>query len=208
MSDAAALLATCQAMAAAGLNPGAAGNLSVRTAAGCLITPSGLPWPELGADDFVPLTLDGHAGGARAPSSEWRFHCDLYRTRPDLNAIIHTHAPFCTALACLHRSIPPFHYMVARFGGRDVRCAAYATYGTPELSAAVQAAMQDRFGCLMGNHGMLVAGPNLRHAHALATELESLAEQYWRACQLGEPVLLADDEIERVLEKFKGYGVR
>jgi L-fuculose-phosphate aldolase len=205
---AATLLAACRRIASAGLNDGAAGNLSVRCDAGMLITPSGLPWEELGIDDFVRMTLEGAAEGTRAPSSEWRFHRDLYATRPEFGAVIHTHAPFCTALACLHRAIPPFHYMIARFGGRDVRCARYETYGTDALSAAVLEAMEGRNGCLLGNHGMLVAGRDLRHACALAVELESLAEQYWRACQLGEPVLLDDAEIARVLEKFTGYGVR
>ena len=203
-----ALLAACLRIAAAGLNDGAAGNLSMRCDAGMLITPSGLPWDELVAEDFVRMTLDGASDGRRAPSSEWRFHRNLYATRPEFGAVIHTHAPFCTALACLHRAIPPFHYMIARFGGRDVRCARYETYGTEALSAAVLEAMKGRNGCLLGNHGMLVAGRDLRHACALAVELEALAEQYWRACQLGDPVLLDDAEIARVLEKFVGYGVR
>lgn len=202
------LLAACRRIAAAGLNDGAAGNLSLRCDDGMLITPSGLPWDELAAEDFVRMRFDGATQGARAPSSEWRFHRDLYTTRPEFGAVIHTHAPFCTALACLHRAIPPFHYMIARFGGRDVRCARYETYGTEALSDAVLEAMEGRNGCLLGNHGMLVAGRDLRHACALAVELESLAEQYWRACQLGEPVLLDDAEIAQVLEKFSGYGVR
>ncbi|WP_374404283.1 class II aldolase/adducin family protein [Niveibacterium sp.] len=203
-----ALLASARHIAALGLNPGAAGNLSVRQGDGMLITPSGLPWEELTRIDFVAVAADGSYAGPRAPSSEWQLHRDLYAARPEFGAIIHTHAPFCTALACLHRTIPPFHYMVARFGGHDVRCAVYATYGTTALSEATLIAMDDRNGCLLGNHGMVVAGRDLRHAQALAVELESLAEQYWRACQLGEPVLLPEDEIARVREKFKGYGVR
>ncbi len=203
-----ALLAACKRIAASGLNLGAAGNLSARDGDGMLITPSGLPWDELRAEDLVAMNLSGSARGAHPPSSEWRFHRDLYATRPEFNAVIHTHAPFCTALACLHRAIPPFHYMIARFGGSDVRCARYATYGTEALSLAVLEAMEDRNGCLLGNHGMLVAGSDLRHACALAVELESLAEQYWRACQLGDPVLLDAAEIGRVLEKFGEYGVR
>jgi len=203
------LLAACHAIATQGLNPGAAGNLSIRETTGFLITPSGLPWDELAEDDFVHIAEDGTTSHPRrAPSSEWQLHRDLYQARPEFNAIIHTHAPFCTTLACLHRTIPPFHYMIARFGGREVRCSDYATYGTPELSQAALVAMQGRNGCLLGNHGMLVAGPNLRHAQALAIELESLAEQFWRASQLGEPVLLSDEEIEKVRVKFSGYGVR
>ncbi|GAA5177301.1 class II aldolase/adducin family protein [Niveibacterium umoris] len=202
------LLACARHIAALGLNPGAAGNLSVREADGMLITPSGLPWEELGTDDFVHVDWAGQSQGPRAPSSEWQLHRDLYLARSEFGAVIHTHAPFCTALACLHREIPSFHYMVARFGGSTVRCARYATYGTPALSLATAEAMADRNGCLLGNHGMVVAGRDLRHAQALAIELESLAEQYWRACQLGTPILLPEDEIARVLEKFKGYGVR
>ncbi|MCL2657303.1 MAG: class II aldolase/adducin family protein [Betaproteobacteria bacterium] len=203
------LLQACRQIAAAGLNASAAGNLSVRASQeGMLITPSGLPWQELEIDDLVSMQFDGSWSGACPPSSEWRFHRDLYVSRPEFGAIIHTHAPFCTALACLHRTIPPFHYMIARFGGGDIRCARYETYGTAALSDAVLEAMEGRNGCLLGNHGMLVAGRDLRHACALAVELESLAEQYWRACQLGEPRLLSEDEIARVLEKFASYGVR
>jgi L-fuculose-phosphate aldolase len=203
------LLQACRQIAAAGLNAGAAGNLSVRASEeGMLITPSGLPWQELEIDDLVSMQFDGSWSGSCPPSSEWRFHRDLYISRPEFGAIIHTHAPFCTALACLHRTIPPFHYMIARFGGSDIRCARYETYGTAALSDAVLEAMKGRNGCLLGNHGMLVAGRDLRHACALAVELENLAEQYWRACQLGEPRLLGEDEIARVLEKFAGYGVR
>ena len=202
------LLASVRRIAVLGLNPGAAGNLSVRTGSGMLITPSGLPWEEIAHSDFIEVDRAGHSHGPWAASSEWMLHRDLYLERPDFGAVVHTHAPFCTALACLHRAIPPFHYMVARFGGPDVRCATYATYGTDALSAAVAQAMEGRNACLMANHGMLVAGRDLRHAQALAIELESLAEQYWRACQLGTPVLLPEDEIARVLEKFKNYGVR
>lgn len=202
------LLRTAQRIAAQGLNPGAAGNLSTRHGDGLLITPSGLPWEELSTADFVELDLDGQVRGAGTPSSEWRFHCALLRARPELGAIVHTHAPFCTTLACLERGIPPFHYMIARFGGTDVRCAPYATYGTEALSALTLTAMEDRNACLLAHHGMVVAGKDLRHAQALAIELESLAEQYWRASLLGTPNNLPDAEIIRVLEKFQSYGVR
>ncbi|MBK9622996.1 MAG: class II aldolase/adducin family protein [Rhodocyclaceae bacterium] len=142
----------------------------------------------------------------RQASSEWRFHHDIYVAHPDAGAIVHTHSAFATALACHGLSIPAFHYMVARFGGDDVPCAAYATFGTQELSDAIIAALKDRCASLMAHHGMLVYGQNLKHALALAIELETLAEQYWRALQLGQPKLLPGDEMRRVLDKFAGYG--
>ena len=126
--------------------------------------------------------------------------------RSDAGAILHAHSPFATSLACLRRDIPSFHYMIARFGGNDVRCAAYATFGTQELSDAVLTAMVDRRACLLANHGMLVLGKDLPDALALGIELETLCEQYWRACQLGKPILLDAEEMQRVLEKFAGYG--
>jgi L-fuculose-phosphate aldolase len=152
------------------------------------------------------VTLAGEASGARAPSSEWRFHLALYRARDDLGAIVHAHAPFATALACLGRGIPAFHYMVAAAGGRDIRCAPYETFGTQALARRVVDAMDGRRACLMANHGMLAAGASLDAALALAVEVEGLAEAYWRAAQLGAPRLLSDAEMDRVLEKFRGYG--
>ena len=142
----------------------------------------------------------------RQPSSEWRFHRDIYADHPGAGAIVHTHSPFATALACQQLSIPAFHYMVARFGGADVRCADYATFGTQELSDAILRALIDRCGCLMAHHGMVVYGHDLKHALALAIELETLAEQYWRVLQLGVPKLLSEEEMARVLEKFARYG--
>jgi L-fuculose-phosphate aldolase len=156
--------------------------------------------------DLVFMRMDGTWDGARKPSSEWRFHRDLYATRAEAGAVLHAHAPFATALACLRSDIPPFHYMIARFGGRTVRCADYATFGTQELSDAALAALEDRCACLLANHGMLVFGRDLRHALDLAVEFETLCEQYWRALQIGEPVLLSGAEMETVLEKFRTYG--
>ncbi|MBL8398679.1 MAG: class II aldolase/adducin family protein [Candidatus Accumulibacter sp.] len=197
-------------MQAAGLNCGTAGNLSVRCeptgAEGFLITPSGMAYERLEPDDLVEMTFDGRTLGRRLPSSEWRFHRDLYRARPDAGAILHAHSPFATSLACLRREIPPFHYMIARFGGDNVRCAAYATFGSQELSDALLAAIADRRACLLANHGMVVFGDDLPRALALGSEFEALCEQYWRACQLGQPVLLDVAEMSRVLEKFAGYG--
>jgi L-fuculose-phosphate aldolase len=144
--------------------------------------------------------------GTRLPSSEWRFHRDIYCARPEIGAIVHTHAPFATTLACLDRGIPPFHYMIAVAGGRDIRCAPYATFGTQALSDHAVAALDGRRACLLAHHGMIAAGDSLAQALALAVEVETLAEMYWRALQIGEPRLLPDDEMRVVLEKFRSYG--
>jgi len=204
------LIATAQRMDALGLGRGTAGNLSVRTeggdAAGFLITPSGMPSAALVAEDIVFMRFDGTSVGCRKPSSEWRFHRDLYLARPAAGAILHAHSPFATSLACLRRDIPPFHYMIARFGGDSLRCADYATFGTQALSDAVLRAIVERCACLLGNHGMLVIGDDLEQALALGVELETLCEQYWRACQLGRPVLLDAAEMATVLSKFASYG--
>ncbi len=200
------LLATALAMSAARLNTGSSGNASVRTRGGMLITPSGLAPESCGADDMVVVAADGTPTGRLAPSSEWRLHHDLYALRPEAGAILHAHAPFATALACQRLEIPPFHYMIARFGGPTVRCAAYATFGTQALSDNISVAMEGRSACLIANHGMLVFGRNLANALALALEFESLCEQYWRTRQLGEPVLLSDEEMQEVVERFRWYG--
>lgn len=200
------LIATAQALQPAGLNRGTAGNVSLRHGAGFYITPTGMPYAGLAADDIPLMALDGTHAGRRKPSSEWRFHRDLYAARPEVGAVLHAHSPFAVSLACLRRDIPPFHYMIARFGGDSIRCADYALFGTPELSAAALTAMAGRKGCLLANHGLLVAGRDLDEALALAVELEELCEQYWRACQLGQPVLLDAAEMAAVLEKFASYG--
>lgn len=200
------LIATARAMQPAGLNKGTSGNVSVRHGDGFYITPTGMPYDRLVADDIPLMALDGSHVGARKPSSEWRFHRDLYAARPEVGAVLHAHSPFAVSLACLRRDIPPFHYMIARFGGDTVRCADYALFGSQALSDAALLAMRDRKACLLANHGLLVAGRDLDDALALAIELEELCEQYWRTCQLGEPVLLSVTEMAEVLVKFSGYG--
>lgn len=202
----AAVLATARAMNASGINRGSAGNVSARCDGGFVITPTGMAYDECAAVDMVKVGADGTASGRRAPSSEWRFHRDIYAAHPGAGAVIHTHSPFATALACQELEIPPFHYMIARFGGDSVRCAAYATFGTQELSDAMLAALANRRACLMAHHGMVVYGRDLKEALALAIELETLCEQYWRVLQLGTPKLLPADEMARVIEKFAGYG--
>ncbi len=204
------LVAAARRLEVLGLGRGTAGNVSVRVADGgageFLITPSGMPYDGLIAADVVRVGADGSSQGRRRPSSEWRFHRDLYAARPEVGAILHAHSPFATSLACLRRDLPPFHYMIARFGGDTLRCAAYATFGTQALSDAVMAAIDGRRGCLLANHGMLVVADDLEQALSLAVELEALCEQYWRACQLGEPVLLDAAEMAAVLAKFSSYG--
>ena len=169
---------------------------------------NGMPYATLNPEDIVFMHHDGRPAGLREPSSEWRIHRDIYAARPEAQAILHAHSPFATSLACLRRAIPPFHYMIARFGGDTLRCADYATFGTQALSDAAIAALQDRSGCLLANHGMLVFGRDPAHALALAVELEELCEQYWRSSQLGAPVLLDSAEMARVQEKFASYGVQ
>jgi L-fuculose-phosphate aldolase len=210
-----ALLACAQELAAEGLNKGTSGNVSVRVGTalddGLLITPTGMPPLQQEAADMVWLDAAGAVLPQadirpRKPSSEWQIHRDIYVARPEFGAVIHTHSPFATAIACLRREIPPFHYMIARFGGDTVRCADYATFGTAELSHAALAALDGRNACLLANHGMLACGRDLAQALAHAVELETLCEQYWRACQLGQPVLLDAQEMQRMQEKFQTYG--
>lgn len=204
------VIATALAMNAAGINRGKSGNVSARWRDagfdGFLVTPSGLAYAETTTDDIVAVSLDGEARGPRVPSSEWRFHRDIYRSRPDAHAVVHTHSPFATSLACLSRGIPAFHYMVAVAGGADIRCAPYATFGTQELSDRALTALEGRRACLLANHGMIALGESLPRALALAVEVETLAEMYWRALQIGEPLVLGDEEMTLVLEKFATYG--
>jgi L-fuculose-phosphate aldolase len=208
-----ALIAHALEMNASGLNQGTAGNLSLRHAqdgtAGLLITPSGVRYDQLAPEDIVFVRLaDGGWQHPLPPSSEWRFHRDIYLARPELNAVVHAHPTYCTALAMCRREIPAVHYMIAAAGGSSIRCAPYFTYGTAELSAAAVAALQGRLACLLANHGLIACGTDLERALWLALEVEALARQYHVALQFGQPVVLPDDEIARVVEKFKSYGLR
>jgi len=211
-----AVIATALAMNAAGINVNKSGNVSARCArgavAGFVVTPSGVPYARLAPSDlaFLPLRDDGaadaHAHGPHAPSSEWRFHHDIYRARPEFGAIVHTHSVHATALACLDEGIPAFHYMVAAAGGADIRCAPYATFGTQELSDHALAALAGRKACLLAHHGVIACGAELDAALALAIEVENLARTYGQVRALGVPRLLDATEMERVLEKFANYG--
>lgn len=191
------------------LNRGRAGNVSARLGDGFMITPSGVAPDALAPADLVFVEFDGTHDGTdrgRRPSSEWRFHRDIYAARPETRAIVHGHPPFATALACHRKAIPAFHYMIAVAGGHDIRCAEYATFGTQALSDSVLAALAERSACLLANHGAIALGCDLDDALERAVAVEELAEQYWRALQLGDPVILPDDEMARVIEKFRGYG--
>ena len=190
-----------------GLTSGTSGNASVRVRGGMLITPTGIPADQLNSSEIVRLTLDGEVeAGMLKPSSEWLMHAGIYQARPDINAIVHCHSRFATALACLRRDIPSFHYMVAVAGGDSVRCAPYATFGTQELAQNALAALDGRKACLLANHGQISIGIDLNAALALANEIEVLAAQYQSALATGEPVLLDQDEMARVIALFENYG--
>jgi L-fuculose-phosphate aldolase len=200
------LINTALALVRLGLNKGTAGNISVRYQDGYLITPSGVAAEQLSPADIVFMDFDGFVHGHRAPSSEWRFHFDILQSRPELGAVIHTHAPYCTTLAVMGEGIPAFHYMIAVAGGADIRCAPYATFGTPELCEGAVKAMEGRKACLLAQHGMIAAGATLAAALKMTVEVEDLARIYWQARQIGQPPILDDAEMARVLEKFKTYG--
>jgi L-fuculose-phosphate aldolase len=207
------IIAACLWMNSSGLNQGTSGNISVRHGGTMLISPSGVPYEQLEPDDIVAMPLDGEYGsyrasGANVPSSEWRFHLDIMRARPDVGAIVHTHSLYATTLGCCRKGIPAVHYMIAAAGGPTVRCSDYATYGTAELSTAALAALEGRTCCILANHGMIATGPDLAKARWLAVELETLARQYYLSLCIGGPVLLSDAEIAHVQERFKGYGPR
>lgn len=201
------VIATARAMAAEGLSVGTSGNVSCRWDGGMLVTPSGVPYDELVADDIVLVNADGSwAPGQRKPSSEWRFHLSAYEARPDAGAVVHCHSLNATALACAHKPIPAFHYMVAVAGGSDIPLAPYATFGTASLAAGVASSLRTRKACLMANHGQIACGETLEAALDLAREVESLAAQYIKVLEIGEPKLLGADEMARVLERFASYG--
>ena len=200
------LLNNFKKLAELGLNKGTSGNASVRTDKGFLVTPSGMAIEQLSAANMVEVNMAGQAISAGKPSSEWRFHRDIYQARPEVHAIVHTHSMFATSLSCLRQDIPPFHYMIAVAGGKDIRCAEYALFGTQALSDAAIGALQDRKACLLANHGMIAIGKTLDQALSVAMEVETLCEQYWRALQVGQPKILSDQEMAEVFEQFKDYG--
>lgn len=202
------MVETCRAMDAKGINQGTAGNLSLRYGAGFLITPSSMPYDIMQAEDIVEMGWDGTYVGRR-PSSEWRFHRDILKTRTDMNVVLHCHSLYATSVACHHRTIPAFHYMVGVMGGTTLRCARYATYGTQGLSDAAIEALEGRKACLLGQHGQIALGKTLDAALWMAIEVETLARMYQQALVLGEPPVLPDDEMERVIAQMTrmSYGL-
>lgn len=202
-----AVIAACRALARRGLTYGTSGNISVRRdQQHFFVSPTGMAYNALEPDDVPLMDLDGRWFGRRRPSSEWRFHRDILKSRDDVGAIVHTHSRYATALACSARGIPAFHYMVAVAGGLDIRCAPYHTFGTQELSNAALAALNGRRACLLENHGVIAVGANLRAAVALAGEVENLAAQYCAALTVGDVRILNEEAMREVIEKFHTYG--
>jgi L-fuculose-phosphate aldolase len=193
-------------MNASGINQGRSGNVSARFEGGFLVTPTGVAYEALNASDLVLMRHGGETDGAGKPSSEWRLHHDIYESRPEAGAVVHTHSPYATSVACLRRPIPAFHYEVAFVGGADIRCADYATFGTQELSDNALRALEGRRACLLANHGVAAIGADIDDAFAMAEKVEALARLYWQALQVGEPVLLDEVEMGRVLGRFRTYG--
>jgi len=202
-----ALVQAARSMNRMGLNQGTSGNISLRVDGGFLITPSALAYNRCTSADMVELAMAGQVvTGCRKPSSEWRLHRDIYRVRKKAGAVLHAHSPWCTTLACLERSIPPYHYMVAVAGGDSIFCSPYALFGSEELSQNVLSALDnDRCACLLAHHGMVCFAANLESALALAVEVENLARVYTQALQIGEVPLLSPEKMQAVRKKFKEY---
>jgi L-fuculose-phosphate aldolase len=202
-----AVIEACCELVQRGLSYGTSGNVSVRRdERHFFISPTGMQYDALEPDDIPLMDVDGRWFGRRRPSSEWRFHRDIFRSRDDVGAIVHTHSPSATSLACTGRGIPAFHYMVAVAGGSDIRCAPYCTFGTQELSDAAVAALEGRRACLLANHGVIATGANLPAALALAGVIENLALQYCAALTIGDVRTLTELEMRRIVEKFRTYG--
>ena len=205
------LIACCREMNSSGINQGTSGNISVRYGDRMLISPSATAYSALEPEMIASVDLNDPKGaweGPLKPSTEWRFHHALLRDRKDAAAVVHAHPTYCTTLAIARKDIPSCHYMVAAFGGNNVRCAGYATFGTEELSTLAIEAMKDRTACLLANHGMIAIGENLAKAMWRAIELETIARQYYLSLLIGGPVLLSDDAINDTHKSFAGYGLQ
>ncbi|MCW6508011.1 class II aldolase/adducin family protein [Lichenifustis flavocetrariae] len=202
------MVETGRRMNASGINQGTSGNISIRNPHGFLVTPTSLPYDRMQPEDLVQMSFDGTYEGSRRPSSEWRFHRDILQRRPDVEVVLHCHSVYATTLACHHKTIPSFHYMTAVAGGTTIRCARYATFGTQALSDNALEALEDRMACLLGQHGQISLGRSLAAALALAIEVETLARLYVQALALGEPPILSDAEMARVIRQMKNmsYG--
>ncbi len=198
----------CRSMNALGINQGTSGNISLRDGEGFLITPTSMPYDDMQPEDIIAMRFDRTVLGDGRPSTEWRFHLDIMRQRPNVNAVVHAHPVYCTTLAILERGIPALHYMVCAAGGDSIRCAPYATFGTQELSDNALAALEDRKACLLAHHGMIAVGDSIRSAMWLAVEVENLAHQYFNCLQLGrEPPLLSSEEVANVAARIADYGL-
>lgn len=207
----AAIIAKCRWMNASGLNQGTSGNISARFGDRMLITPSATPYEAMEPEMIASMPLEGEYGawdGPLKPSTEWRFHLDILRARPDTGAVVHTHSTYATVLAIARKPIPACHYMMAAFGGMEIRCAPYATFGTEALSRHAIAALEGRTGCLLANHGMIATGASLDKAMWLAVELETIAKQYYLSLSIGGPVLLGEAEIADTVKSFGSYGLQ
>ncbi|OIR11100.1 L-fuculose phosphate aldolase [mine drainage metagenome] len=202
------LLQTSRRMVELGLNRGTAGNASVRCGGDILITPSALPVAEMTERDMVLLDADGKLLQGGKPSSEWRFHRDILKVRPEIGAVLHMHSPFATTIACLGKDVPAVHYHIAIAGGDSIRCTPYTIFGEQNLSDLALEALRDRKACLLGNHGMIALGKDLAEALSVAHEVEYLCEIYWRTLQAGEPRILTAQQMHEVQEKFVGYKKR
>lgn len=206
-----AIIAKCRWMNSSGLNQGTSGNISARFGEEMLITPSAVPYDAMKPEMIAAMPLEGEYGswtGPLQPSTEWRFHLDIMRARSDVGAIVHTHSTYATVLAIARKPIPACHYMMAAFGGTNIRCAGYARYGTKELSEQALAALEGRNGCLLANHGMIALGANLDKAMWLAVELETIARQYYLSLALESHVILTDEEIAETARGFTTYGLQ
>ncbi len=204
------IVARCRELNTSGINQGTSGNISARFEDRMLISPSAIPYNELGPEMIASVALDGSGDweGPKRPSTEWRFHLDLLRERSDSQAVVHAHPPYATTLAIARKEIPACHYMIAAFGGNNIRCAGYATFGTQELSELALDAMRGRSACLLANHGMIAIGETLAKAMWRAIELETIARQYYLSLQIGGPVLLSDAAVELTAQGFAGYGLQ
>ncbi len=202
------LLATSRRMVELGLNRGTAGNASVRCDGNILITPSALPVSEMGEKDLVLIDAAGKVLQGRKPSSEWRFHCDILKARPEIGAVLHMHSTYATTIACLGYDVPAVHYHIAIAGGDTIRCTTYTIFGEQNLSDLALEALRDRKACLLGNHGMIALGKDLDDALSVAQEVEFLCEIYWRTLQAGEPQILTAQQMHEVKQKFVEYKKR
>ena len=200
------VIETCLAMNEEGINQGTSGNVSVRTDEGFLITASGIPYKRMKLEHVVEMDLEGGYRGDYLPSTEWRMHLDIFKARPEAKAIVHVHSTYATALACLRKDIPSFHYMIGIGGGTNLRVSDYAEFGTQALSNTMLKAMEGRSGCLLANHGQICFGNSLEQALWRAGEIEALSHQFWAALLAGKPVLLGEAEMSTVLGRFGSYG--